>query len=48
VFSDDRGVNAAANTEFRGQAHESRLAGGHHVSKDAVGHGFVKGAFIAK
>jgi hypothetical protein len=48
MFSDDRGVNAAADAEFRRQAHESRLTGSYHVGQYPVGHGFMKCAFITK
>jgi hypothetical protein len=48
MLSDDRGVDAPAYTEFCAQAHESRLAGSHHISQNPVGYGLVKGAFITK
>ncbi len=48
VFRDDVGEDAAAHVELGGQPHEPGLRRGDEVVQDAVGHRFVKGAFIAE
>ena len=46
VFDHDIGINAAANVEFRPQAHEARGGGGDQVIEDPVGDVLVERTFI--
>ena len=48
VFHDHVGIDAPADIKPGAQAHESWLADGHQIIKDAVADGFVKRTFIAK
>ena len=48
VFRHDIGKDAAAHIEFCGEAHEARLGRGDQIIEDAIGHVFVKMAFVAE
>src|SRR4249919_896552 len=48
VFGNDRGVDAAADIETGGEAHEARCDGAHQVIEYLVGHRLVECAPIAE
>jgi hypothetical protein len=48
VFNGDTCVNAAADVELRGQAHEPGRDGGREMIEDFIGDCFVEGASVAK